>query len=45
MGHTAHTGDKENIQLLSFDVEGLGPLGKPEHNWVNNSKMNLTKTA
>jgi hypothetical protein len=31
--------------ILGFGMEGAGPVGKPDHNWENNIKMDLTETG
>ena len=42
MGHVAHIGDRRgSYRVLVGRREGMGPLGRPRHRWVENINMNL----
>jgi hypothetical protein len=41
-GHVARMGAKRNVyRLLVGKPEGMRPLGRPRHRWMDNIKMNL----
>jgi hypothetical protein len=41
-GHVARMGEKRNAHtLLVGKLEGMSPLGRPKHRWMDNIRMDL----
>jgi hypothetical protein len=43
-GHVAQMGEKRNVyRLFVGRPEGMRPLGRPRHRWIDNIKMDLSE--